>query len=385
MRRIGVVTVGRSDYSILLPVLAGIRASSRLALYLIAAGAHFSAKYGLTGARIEADGLGAQARVDLAPEVDTPQGIASAMGRGLAGFAEVYARAGLDVVLVAGDRFETLAAVAAAAPFALPVAHLHGGETTEGAMDEGFRHAITKMSHLHFVSMSRYGERLRRMGEEPWRITVSGAPALDNVRRLADLPPHELEGVLQMPVDPPPLLVTFHPVTLEHDRTGPCMAELCAALAECGKPIVFTYPNADTGSDAIIDAITRFAAARESARVVRNLGPRAYYALLRRAAALVGNSSSGIIEAASFRLPVVNVGSRQRGRYRAQNVVDVPCERGPISEAIARVTAPAFREALGGLENPYGDGRAGPRIVERLETVVLDRRLIQKVFYTGDA
>jgi UDP-hydrolysing UDP-N-acetyl-D-glucosamine 2-epimerase len=383
MRTISTVSVGRSDYSIYLPILRQIKASKELRLHLVVAGAHLSEKFGMTVRAIEADGFGIGDRIKMVPPSDTPEGVARAMSEGLVQFARSFERRRPDLLLVLGDRFEMHAAVSAAAPFGIPVAHIHGGESTEGAMDELFRHAITKMSHLHFVATDAYRDRIVRMGEEPWRVTVSGAPALDNLREMDLLDVAEIEKAIGLPLKPPPLLVTFHPVTLEPDETTHQVRELLAALDGVNRPIVFTFPNADPGHEAVIAALRDFVRAHPRARLVTSLGTRLYFSLMARAAAMVGNSSSGIIEAASFRLPVVNVGNRQRGRVHGRNVVDADCTRDAIAKALRQVLRAPFRTGLSGLVNPYGDGRAAERIVKVLAAVPLDRRLIEKKFHDG--
>ncbi len=380
MRTIGVITAGRSDYGIYAPILRRIRACADLRLHLVVTGSHLSGDCGKTIEEIRRDGFTMGDRVDMLPAADTARGVAEAMGKGMKAFARIYARRRLDLLLVLGDRFEMHAAVAAAVPFSLPVAHLHGGETTEGAMDELFRHSITKMSHLHFVATKLYRDRLLRMGEESWRVTVTGAPALDNLREMRLMSRACVEKKTGMNLDPPPLLATFHPVTLEQGRGSAQIEEVLAALDRAGLPVLFTYPNVDMGSRIIIRTIQRFVDTHPDCRFAANLGTPLYFSMMKYAAAMVGNSSSGIIEAASFGLPVVNIGNRQGGRVHGRNVVDVACERARILAAIRRVTAPAFRKTLKGMRNPYGDGRAAEKMVRILRTILLNQRLIVKKF-----
>jgi UDP-hydrolysing UDP-N-acetyl-D-glucosamine 2-epimerase len=287
------------------------------------------------------------------------------------------------MLVLLGDRYETLAAASAALPFNIPIAHIHGGALTEGATDDAIRHAISKMSHLHFVAARAYAQRLRRLGEERWRITVSGAPGLDAVRRLARMSPAELEGDLGVPIGSATLLVTYHPETLDPDRAH--VAELLAALDRIDAPIVITSPNADPGRGAIQRAIETFVRRGPDRVLVANLGQRRYLSLLAAVGAMVGNSSSGIIEAPSFHLPVVNIGGRQRGRLRARNVIDAPARRGDIERAIRRALSPRWRRSLRGLRNPYGDGSAPRRIAAVLARTPLDGRLLVKRFADGRA
>ncbi len=381
MRTIGVVTTSRADFGIYRPVLKAVAAEPGLELALIAAGMHLSADYGLTIDEIEAEGWPIAHRLACLETGDTPEAAARSMGRSLSGFAEVFGRWRPDILVVLGDRFEMHAAALAALPFRIPVAHIHGGELTFGAMDDALRHSMTKLSHLHFASTEEYGARIVQMGEAPWRVTVSGAPSLDNLAAVELLDEAELEARFGLDLSRPPLLVTYHPVSLEYEQTEAQIAALLAALAEADRPTVFTLPNADPGNLTIRRLIAEFVAERQTAWQVDNLGTQAYFSLMHKASAMVGNSSSGIIEAASFELPVVNIGSRQDGRVRGANVIDVGYAKKDILAGIERATSPEFKAGLAGLENPYGDGRAAERIVARLKSVALDDDLMVKKFH----
>ena len=373
------VSVGRSDYGIYRPVL---RALSALGLHsrLFVAGTHLSEAHGLTVREIERDGHEIAARVETVGPRDAPLDIALAMGRATAGLAHAYERERPDILLLLGDRYEMHAAGVAALPFGLPVAHLHGGESTEGLIDEGLRHSLTKLSHLHFVSHEQYARRVMRMGEEPWRVVVSGAPALDDALSAERPSPGDLGRRLGLPVEDA-VLVTYHPVTLEHDRVQRNVLTLIEALARVDRPLLFTFPNADTSGRAVIKAIREFVEVTPRARAVESLGATDYFGLLASVAVMVGNSSSGIIEAPSFALPFVNIGRRQAGRLRATNVIDVADDVDAIVAGIARALEPSFRVRLRGAVNPFGDGKAGRRIAERLASVPLDDRLLQKRFH----
>jgi GDP/UDP-N,N'-diacetylbacillosamine 2-epimerase (hydrolysing) len=379
-RAIAVVTVSRSDWGHLRPVLEAIRSAPGLVPQLYVAGMHLEPDFGHTIREIEAEGWPIAARVPMAETDDAPAGIARSTGTGIEGFARAYADTRPDLVVVLGDRFEMLAAAVAALPFALPVAHIHGGEETEGAMDNQIRHAITKLAHLHFASADLHARRIAQMGEEAWRIHTVGAPGLDRLSAVAYRTREALAESLGLDPKASWVLVTFHPVTLEHRDTAAHMTELLAALEKADAQIVMTYPNADTAGRAIIERMEEFAARHPRVRLARSLGDEVYLSLLRHADAMVGNSSSGLIEAPSFGLPVVNVGSRQRGRLRGPNVIDVGYGREEILRGLERALEPGFRAGLRGLANPYGDGRAAGRIVEALRTVRLDARLVQKRF-----
>jgi len=381
MRTIGVVTVARSDWSIYQPILQKIQGCSDLSLHLMVSGMHLSPEFGRTDKAIESEGFEIKERVEMLLSSDSPEGISKSMGLGTISFAQIFSRFKPDILLVLGDRFEMLSAVIAAMPFTIPIAHLHGGETTEGVIDEAIRHSITKMSHLHFVSTEPYRQRILQLGEEPWRVTVSGAPSLDNLHTIDFLSLSELRKKIKIPLKVSPLLVTFHPVTLEYGDTSKHVTELLAALNTLDLPIVFTYPNADTHGRLIMKAINQFLEIHPQAWAVANLGTQLYFSLMKNAVAMVGNSSSGIIEAASFELPVVNVGNRQQGRIRGSNVIDVGNERNLISNGIKKAISPEFRVRLSGMVNPYGGGNAASTITQVMQNISLDQRLIKKRFY----
>lgn len=384
-RAIGVITVARSDYGHLRSVLEAIRAAPGLELRLFAAGAHLSSGLGETVRAIERDGFPIAERVAIPVESDAAADLAAAAGTGLAGFARAFARHRPDLVVVLGDRLEMLSAAVAALPLTIPVAHVHGGEVTEGAIDEQIRHAITKLSHLHFPAAEPFARRILQMGEEPWRVHCVGAPGLDRLPRLAVLSRADLAARVGLPLRTPTLLVTLHPVTLEAEDTDAHVEELAAALARTEGDVIITSPGADTAYRTITGRLEALAATRPGTRFVASLGEDAYCSLLREADVMVGNSSSGLIEAPSFALPVVNIGRRQHGRLRAANVVDVGHGREEILAGLRRALDPAFRRGLAGLRNPYGDGHAAPRIVGVLAEVALGRRLVQKRFVDGPA
>jgi UDP-hydrolysing UDP-N-acetyl-D-glucosamine 2-epimerase len=379
MRNIGVVTTSRADYGIYLPALRRLEAEPGMVVKLFVAGMHLRPEHGLTVRQIEADGFEIAARLDFLAG-DAPADIAAAMGRAVTAYAEAISQWRPDVLLVLGDRFEMHAAALAALPFNLPVAHLHGGELTQGAMDDALRHSLTKLSHLHFVSTEDYARRVRQLGEEAWRVTVCGAPALDHLKTLVLLTPSELACQFAVTVEPAPLLITFHPVTLESEDTGAQVEELLASLAEIALPLVFTAPNADTHGQAVKRRLLEFIATRPQAVMVESFGTQGYFSMMAAATAMVGNSSSGIIEAPSFGLPVVNIGTRQTGRVRGGHVVDVPCERAAISAGLRRALSAEFRAAAQAAANPYVQGNASELIVRRLREVPLDARLRMKTF-----
>lgn len=381
MRSIGVVTLARSDYGSCLPILKAIQADPDLSLYLMVSGMHLSPEFGYTLKEIEADGFEINERVEILLSSDTPEGIAKSIGLGTIGFGQSFARFQPDILLLVGDRFELLAVAGAALPFRIPLAHISGGDITEGAIDNQVRHAISKMSHLHFVAMAAHADRLIQMGEESRCVFVTGDPALDLIQSMHFLSQTELSESLGLALKAPILLITYHPTTL---GSGDVLQEidiLLTALSRVQGTLLFTYPNADMHGRLIIERIREFVTRQpRTSGFFFNLGQLRYYSLLAVADLMVGNSSSGIWEAPHFHLPVINIGERQRGRLRAGNVIDVECNHEAIYEGIQRGLEPTFRASLVHLQNPYGDGHAAPRIVRELKQVELGVGLLQKRF-----
>jgi len=380
MRSISVVTTARADYGIYLPLLRRIQEDSDLSIRLIVSGMHLSQEFGLTVKLIEQDGFEIADRIEMLLSSDTPEGIVKSIGLGMIGFAQAYARSMPDILIVLGDRFEMHSAALSALPFKIPVAHIHGGELTLGAIDDSLRHSMTKLSHLHFVSTQEYATRVMQLGEESWRVTVSGAPGLDNLKDVNLLNHEEFGRQFEVHLDEDFLLVTYHPVTLEYEKTEWQVGELLSALENCNRSILFTMTNADTSGRLINSMIQNFVKEHPTAQIAANLGTQGYFSAMALAAAMVGNSSSGIIEAASFKLPVVNIGNRQRGRVCGRNVISVGYPREEILSGIEKTTSPQFRSTLSDMDNLYGDGHAAQKIVDVLKQVELDETLIQKQF-----
>lgn len=383
-RKIAVVTGSRAEYGMLYPVLKALYSHSSIELKVIVTGMHLLSRFGCTVQEIEGDGFPIGARVEMPIESDSADAITSAMGAGMAGFAGAYRRLQPDVIVVLGDRFEIFAAVSAAVPFRIPVAHIHGGESTEGVFDEQFRHAITKMSHLHFPATEKHRKRIIRMGEDPRYVFCFGSPAIDNIIREKCIHEDALRKELDIPEGRRIGVFTYHPVTLEKDAS---FWEIDNALAALGRREgifwVFTSTNADSGGRAITGRIMRFVKQHPgSSRYYSSLGRVKYLSLLPYAAVMVGNSSSGLTEAPSFKLPVVNIGDRQKGRIRARNVIDVKdCSKEVIAGAIDKALSARFKASLKGLKNPYGSGGASGKIARVLTTAALGDRLIKKAFY----
>ncbi len=380
MRTIGVVTVGRSDYGIYLPILRQIVARPELNLRLIVSGMHMLPKFGRTIDLIRADGFEVSDELDFSRTEDGPEAMTETMGRATVSYGKAFTRSRPDLLLLLGDRFEMHAAAVAALPLRLPVAHIHGGELTFGAIDDALRHSMTKLSHLHFVSTIDYARRVKQLGEEPWRILVSGAPSLDNLRHVELLGAEQFAKKFEVDITRGFLLVTYHPETLDFVPVKERFEALLSALRESNRCVLVTLANADAHGAVINDMIRAYVHSSPHAHLVENLGTQGYFSAMELADAMIGNSSSGIIEAASFRLPVVNIGSRQAGRIRAANVIDCGNMTAEIKDAIARATSNSFRESLVHLKNPYGDGHAAERIVDRLASQELGETLLVKRF-----
>lgn len=381
MKKICVVTGTRAEYGLLRWVMEGIRQSPVLELQLIATGMHLSPEFGLTVEAIEEDGFQVDRKVEMLLSSDTAVGVTKSMGLGMIGFADALAELKPDLMVVLGDRYELLSAAASAMVARVPIAHLHGGETTQGAFDEAIRHSITKMSHLHFVAAEEYRRRVIQLGEEPERVYNVGGLGIDNILRLKLLTREELEEALDFKLAPRNLLITFHPVTLEHGTSAGQMDELLAALSELEDTgLIFTMPNADTEGRVLFEKIEAFCAQHPHARAYTSLGQLRYLSCLQHVDGVVGNSSSGLAEVPSFKKGTINIGDRQRGRLRAASVIDCEPERASITAALDELFSDDFQSKLPMVENPYGNGGASETIVHVLEQRSLDD-LLKKRFY----
>ncbi len=376
-RRIGVVTTSRADYGHLYWPLRELAGNPEIELGVFALGPHLAPRFGNTIQEIERDGFPIQARIECLLNSDTDTGMAKTIGLAILGLADALTRWRPDLLLLIADRYEMLAPASTALALRIPVAHIEGGEVSQGAIDDAVRNALTKLAHVHFTSTETARLRVIAMGEEPWRVHRAGAPSLDHLRRSTLLGRTALETRLGLELMPPTLIAAWHPVTILRDTNAEADA-FFAALTHAPGQIVFVYPNADAGSFALIERAKALAATRGRTYVFVNLDAVTYWSLLSQADALAGNSSSGIMEAASLALPVVNVGLRQQGRERARNVIDAPAESAAIHMALERTLSPAFRQGLAGMANPYGDGTAAETIARVLATVPLDRLLIKQ-------
>ncbi len=381
MRKICVVTGTRAEYGLLRWVMEGIRNSTKLDLQVIATGMHLSPEFGLTYREIEKDGFSIDRKVEMLLSSDTPVGIAKSMGLAMIGFADVFDELMPDLLLVLGDRYEIFAASSSAMIARIPIAHLHGGEATEGLIDEPIRHSVTKMSHLHFVATEEYQQRVIQLGEHPERVFHVGGLGIDNIHKLILLNKVELEKSLGFKFGRKNLLVTFHPVTLEIGMVSEQMNELLGALEKLENVhIVFTMPNADTGGRILFKMIENFVSNNPSSKAFTSLGQTRYLSCLNHVDGVIGNSSSGLAEVPTFKIGTINIGDRQRGRMKARSVIDCEPNEPSISNAIKKLYSTDFQKKLTTVKNPYGCGGASESIVNILNEVSLEG-LLKKKFY----
>jgi GDP/UDP-N,N'-diacetylbacillosamine 2-epimerase (hydrolysing) len=380
-RKICIITGTRADYGLLRWVMQGIKDDHALTLQIIATGMHLSPEFGLTYQAIEKDGFYIDRKVEMLTSSDTSVGIAKSMGLGLIGFADALHELQPDLIVVLGDRFEIFSAVSAGLVACIPVAHLHGGETTEGAFDEALRHSITKMSHLHFVATESYRQRVIQLGEQPDSVFFVGGLGIDNIKRLQLLDKTALERSIDFKLGHKNLLITFHPVTLEKATAKKQMEELLDALkALKDTQIIFTLPNADTGGRFLIKMVQNFVAEHTNARAYDSLGQLRYLSCISHMDGVVGNSSSGIIEVPSLKKGTINIGDRQRGRIQADSVINCEPTRESITTALEQLYSDAFQARLHNVTNPYGEGGASAKVVNTLKHYPLDD-IVKKTFY----
>jgi UDP-hydrolysing UDP-N-acetyl-D-glucosamine 2-epimerase len=340
-------------------------------------GAHLSSEFGRSIEEIERDGFTVDERVECLLSSDTDVGMAKSIGVATLGLADVLGRMRPDLLLLIADRYELLAPASVAVALRIPIAHVEGGEVSEGAIDDAIRNALTKLSHVHFTSTEASRRRVLALGEEEWRVHRAGAPSLDHLRRRTLPSRAELLARLEVDLDPPVVVVAYHPVTISRDTLVEADA-FFAALERLPHRVLFCFPNADAGSRALIRQAQDFCRRHPTSHVFVNLNPIDYWGLLKVADVLLGNSSSGIMETPALRLPTINVGRRQQGRERARNIIDVAAHADDILAAVAHALAPEFRGSLAGMDNPYGDGHAGERIAEVLAGIPLGEALLAK-------
>ncbi|MGB9242900.1 MAG: UDP-N-acetylglucosamine 2-epimerase [Candidatus Acidiferrales bacterium] len=376
-RRIAAITTSRADYGHLYWPLRDLADNEDIDLKLIVLGSHLSPEFGNTVREIEKDGFEIAARIECLLSSDSDVGMAKTIGNATLSLADLLGHMRPDLLLLIADRYEMLAPASVALALRIPIAHIEGGEISEGAIDDAVRNALTKMSHIHFTSTQGARLRVIAMGEEEWRVHRAGAPSLDHLHRTELLNREQTESILQLNLDQPTVLVSYHPVTIAEDTLQEADA-LFAALETLPDQLIFCYPNVDAGSRSLINRTKSFLEARRAGQLFTNLDPRMYWSLLRQVDLLIGNSSSGIMESASYSLPTVNVGIRQQGRERPMNVIDAAPSVESIVAAIKNARSPQFRQSLEGMVNPYGDGHASERIVRVLTNTPPSKELLLK-------
>lgn len=380
-RKICVVTGTRAEYGLLRWVMQGIKDDPALILQVVATGMHLSPEFGLTYREIEQDGFRIDRKVEMLVSSDTSVGISKSMGLGVLGFADALNDLKPDLIILLGDRFEIFSVAVAAMAARIPVAHLHGGEATEGLIDEAIRHSITKLSHLHFVAAEEYRQRVIQLGEQPDRVYLVGGLGIDNIKRLSLLDRKQLELSIDFSLKKKNLMITFHPVTLEKATATNQMEELLSALSELQDTgLIFTLPNADTDGRSLIKMVEAFVSNHSNARSYTSLGQLRYLSCMAQVDGVVGNSSSGLIEVPCFRKGTVNIGDRQRGRLQASSIINCEPNKLAIRSALQQLYSAEFQMALREVRNPYGEGGASEKIVAAVKDATLDG-ILKKRFY----
>jgi len=383
--KVCIVTGTRAEYGLLYWLMKEIQADPELELQLIATGMHLSPEFGLTYQEIEKDFI-INKKIEMLLSSDTPVGISKSMGLAQISFAEAYCELQPDLVVLLGDRYEIFAAASAAMIARIPIAHLHGGETTEGAFDEAMRHSITKMSHLHFTATEEYRNRVIQLGEAPERVLNVGGMGIENIKRLKLLSKEELEQSINFKLAEKNLLVTFHPVTLENATAQQQFSELLTALDKLENThLIFTKANSDTDGRIINQMIDDYASSNPNKAVAfTSLGQLRYLRALQYMDAMVGNSSSGLAEAPSFKIGTINIGDRQKGRIKAASVIDCEPNQAAISQAFLKLYSKEFQEPLAIVQNPYGDDSPSKKIIENIKQTKL-QTIIKKKFFDLDS
>lgn len=379
MRKILVVTGTRAEYGLLYWTMKRIEQDKELELQLIVTGSHLVPEYGLTVEEVERDGFKIDEKIDMILNSANKSAIVKSMGLELIQMASSFERLKPDVLLVLGDRYEIFIAATCAMMMNIPIAHMNGGESTEGSVDEQIRHAITKMAHIHFPGAAYYKERIIKMGEEPCRVHNVGQAGVENIKKTIFLNKNELQKELNIKFNKEIFLITYHPVTLDIENIEEQIDHLLKAISKFDSYYIFTYPNADFGSKVIIDKIKKFVKENDNAHMFYSLGQKKYLSLLKHASVVIGNSSSGIIESPIFKIPVVNIGDRQKGRIRNKNIIDTDYSEEGIHKGIYRALYDeAFNINLNNMENVYGDGDTSKQIVDILKNIKIDKELLFK-------
>lgn len=384
MKRIGIMTGTRAEYGLLKSLMQEINKDNDLELYLIVSGMHLSPEFGMTYKEIEEDGFQINAKVEMLLSSDSPAGISKSIGLGVIGFADEFQRADLDMLILLGDRYEALSAAISAMVMRIPIAHLHGGELTEGAIDEGIRHSITKMSYLHFTSTEQYRNRVIQLGENPERVFYVGALGVENIKKINLMTKEELERSIHFEIDENTVIVTYHPVTLENNTVEEQFLNLLEVLDRNPKiRMIFTKANADTNGRIVNELIDKYAAQNsERACAFVSLGQKRYLSALKYCRIVIGNSSSGIIEAPSFGKPIINIGDRQKGRICADSVINCGYTQQEIQQAMETALTKEFENKASNCRNPYEKENTAANIISVIKDYLLNDKIkLKKGFY----
>ena len=384
MKRIGIMTGTRAEYGLLKSLMQEINKDNDLELYLIVSGMHLSPEFGMTYKEIEEDGFEINAKVEMLLSSDSPAGISKSIGLGVIGFADEFQRADLDMLILLGDRYEALSAAISAMVMRIPIAHLHGGELTEGAIDEGIRHSITKMSYLHFTSTEQYRNRVIQLGENPERVFYVGALGVENIKKINLMTEEELEKSIHFEIDENTVVVTYHPVTLENNTVEEQFLNLLKVLDRNPKiRMIFTKANADTNGRIVNELIDKYAAQNsERACAFMSLGQKRYLSALKYCRIVIGNSSSGIIEAPSFGKPIINIGDRQKGRICADSVINCGYTQQEIQQAMETALTKEFENKASNCRNPYEKENTAANIISVIKDYLLNDKIkLKKGFY----
>lgn len=384
MKRIGIMTGTRAEYGLLKSLMQEINKDNDLELYLIVSGMHLSPEFGMTYKEIEEDGFEINAKVEMLLSSDSPAGISKSIGLGVIGFADEFQRADLDMLILLGDRYEALSAAICALVMRIPIAHLHGGELTEGAIDEGIRHSITKMSYLHFTSTEQYRDRVIQLGENPERVFYVGALGVENIKKINLMTKEELEKSIHFEIDENTVVVTYHPVTLENNTVEEQFLNLLKVLDRNPKiRMIFTKANADTNGRIVNELIDKYTAQNsERACAFMSLGQKRYLSALKYCRIVIGNSSSGIIEAPSFGKPIINIGDRQKGRICADSVINCGYTQQEIQQAMETALTEEFENKASNCRNPYEKENTAANIISVIKDYLLNDKIkLKKGFY----
>lgn len=383
-KNICIITGTRAEYGLLCPLIKKINEDEQLNLQLVVTGMHLSPEFGLTYKQIEEDGYKIDEKVEILLSSDTSIGISKSMGLAMISFSEVFDRLKPDMVIVLGDRYEIFSAVSVANISRMPVCHLHGGETTEGAFDENLRHSITKMSYLHFTSTEEYRKRVIQLGESPDRVFNVGAIGIENIKKMNLLSKEELERSIDFKLDKKYAIVTFHPVTLENNTAKNQFKELLLALDSIKDlKVIFTKANSDTDGRIINNMIDEFVLTdKERFISFTSMGSLRYLSAIKYSNVVIGNSSSGIVEVPSFNKPTINIGDRQKGRIQAKSIINCDPVKQEIEKAIEKALSKEFLENIKDIKNPYGDGNVSNKIMEKIKYFLENDKInLKKKFY----